>query len=162
FLLSASADGYPSTGIAVGTLVAHETKNVGVLSLQHGGTLRITVRSETGGAPEGLEAYCSAKDGSGRAGLHCENGTVSSGTIAPGDYQVGLKAAGCAPAVRAITIRTGETTTLDVKLEAGVAVNLRVHPSEEMKQRIAAASIMVQVRIADAQGNTIDLKGARG
>jgi len=159
FQLQVRADGYPITDHEVGVIAANETKDVGTLQLVRGGRLHVDVHSASGAPPEKLEAE-------GRAtrfrdftqdymNLACDIATVTSQPTAPGEYQIVLRASHGAPAIRTVTIRSGETTTLEVTLASALAVTLKVPLSDDLRKRLAATGATLSARVVDQDGNTV-------
>jgi hypothetical protein len=159
FRLQVRADGYPITDLDVGAIAANEVKDVGALQLVRGGMLHVDVHSASGAPPEKLEAE-------GRAtrfrdfmqdymSLDCDDATVTSRPTAPGEYKIVLRASHGAPAIRTVTIRSGETTTLEVTLEPALAVTLKVPLSDDVRKRLASTGKTLHARVADRDGNTV-------
>jgi hypothetical protein len=159
FRLQVRADGYPITDLDVGAIAANEVKDVGALQLVRGGMLHVDVHSASGAPPEKLEAEGHATHFRGLMqdymSLVCDGAAMTSRPTAPGEYRIVLRASHCAPAFRTVTIRSGETTTLEVTLDSALAITLRVPLSDDVREHLASAGASIQARVADRDGNTV-------
>ena len=147
YVVNVNAPGYGV--LTLGPHLVETGSDLGPGGGPHGsaGYARLAIESRRREASrQSLDRLPDEGPGSGRAGPSPARGSTFSGLLAPGRYELHVDSSDTVPATRSLVVVAGETTSLEIVLQAGSAV--RFHFTEALG---GVFSDRLHVRLFDRQ-----------
>ncbi len=143
---SPEQEDHPFVALGPRELAAGEIWDCGTIVLERGGTLAVTVR---GLGPEAEPSFVVLRPGVYPGPLQGEGESWRSGPLQAGAYRLQVRGRGVAATQLPFEIRRGEVTSLELALDAGQTVQIRIRVSD------AGEETRVHLRVRDAHGEEL-------